>query len=140
MSRAKYAALFAVIGTAWGAGNGTTTFNIPDLQGRVPIGAGTGSGLSPRGVGGTGGAEEHTLTNGQMPVHGHPFHASYTSQSSPQTQTTGGFMTSTASDVTKNANLGAASAAQGEQIGAAGGGSPHNNMQPFAVVNWLIKT
>ena len=51
VSRTTYATLFAAIGTTWGAGDGSTTFNLPDLRGRAPIGAGTGSGLSARTLG-----------------------------------------------------------------------------------------
>lgn len=51
ISRTTYANLFAVIGTTWGAGNGSTTFNVPDLRGRAIIGSGTGSGLTARTLG-----------------------------------------------------------------------------------------
>ena len=62
VSRTTYAALYAAIGTEYGAGDGSTTFNLPDLRGRMPMGAGTGPGLSPRSVGQSGGAESHTHT------------------------------------------------------------------------------
>lgn len=68
ISRTTYANLFAILGTTWGAGNGTTTFNVPDLRGRAPIGAGTGSGLTARTLGANVGAETaniahtHTVT------------------------------------------------------------------------------
>lgn len=140
VSRTTYATLFEAIGTTWGAGNGTTTFNIPDLRGRVLINHGQGSGLTNRNVGAQGGAEEHTLATSEMPLHGHPFRASYTSQASPQTQTTGGFPTTTTGDAAQSAHTGGATSAQGQQIGGAGGGNPHNNMQPFAVIRYLIKT
>jgi len=73
ISRSTYAALFAAIGTTYGAGNGTTTFNIPFLSGRVPVGAGTGSGLTLRNPADTGGAETVTLTGAQSgtSAHGH---------------------------------------------------------------------
>jgi microcystin-dependent protein len=73
ISRSTYAALFAAIGTTYGAGNGTTTFNIPFLSGRVPVGAGTGSGLTLRNPADTGGAETVTLTAAQSgtTAHGH---------------------------------------------------------------------
>ncbi len=59
ISRTDYAGLFAVIGTTWGAGNGSTTFNVPDLRGRTAIGAGTGNytNATTRTLGGTGGSE-----------------------------------------------------------------------------------
>jgi len=69
VSRTTYAALFAVIGTTFGVGDGSTTFNLPDLKGRVPVGkavAGTFANLAA-----TGGAETHTLTEAQIPSHLH---------------------------------------------------------------------
>lgn len=73
VSRSTYAALFAVIGTTYGAGNGSTTFNLPFLSGRAPIGAGTGSGLTARSLADTGGDESVTLTGAQSgtSAHGH---------------------------------------------------------------------
>eukprot|EP01116_Phalansterium_solitarium_P011006 TRINITY_DN26615_c0_g1_i1.p1 TRINITY_DN26615_c0_g1~~TRINITY_DN26615_c0_g1_i1.p1 ORF type:complete len:429 (-),score=96.65 TRINITY_DN26615_c0_g1_i1:248-1366(-) len=70
--RSAYAALFAVIGTAYGAGDGGTTFNVPDLRGRATLGSGTGGGLSARSVGQTGGAERVTLLVDNLPAHAHP--------------------------------------------------------------------
>lgn len=76
VSRTDYAILFSRIGTTWGAGDGTTTFNLPDLRGRGPIGAGAGSGLTSRTLGGNGGSEHiqshtHGFTNPKMPNHVH---------------------------------------------------------------------
>lgn len=65
------AALFTVIGTTYGAGDGSSTFAVPDLRGRAPIGAGQGAGLANRLLGATGGEEAHTLANGEMPSHAH---------------------------------------------------------------------
>ena len=65
VSRAAYPKLFAAIGTAWGAGNGSTTFNLPNLGGRTCIGKGS------RAVGNTGGSETHTLTTSELPSHKH---------------------------------------------------------------------
>ena len=66
-SRTTYAALFAIIGTGYGAGNGSTTFNVPDFRGRMPIGVGTGSGLTARTRGTTYGAETVTLSSSNIP-------------------------------------------------------------------------
>lgn len=66
ISRTTYAALFAVISTTYGAGNGSTTFAIPDLRSRFPVGAGQGTGLRDRPRGTTGGGEDQTL-----PSHAH---------------------------------------------------------------------
>mgnify|MGYP001249956246 CR=1 FL=1 len=83
ISRTTYAALFAVIGTAWGAGNGTTTFNLPDCRGRAAIGkddmGGTaanrittaGAGFDGSTIAAAGGTQTHTLTTAQIPVHNH---------------------------------------------------------------------
>lgn len=60
VSRSTYASLFAILGTTFGVGDGSTTFNVPDLKGRAPIGVGTGSGLTARTLGGKVGAETHT--------------------------------------------------------------------------------
>lgn len=73
VSRTTYARLFAAIGTTWGTGNGSSTFNVPDMRGRAPLGAGTGTGLTARTLGAKGGAEAHTLTEAQLAAHDHPF-------------------------------------------------------------------
>ncbi len=66
VSRTTFAALFALIGTTFGAGNGSTTFNVPNLNARTPIGTGGGSGLTTRTIGQTGGAETVALATGEM--------------------------------------------------------------------------
>lgn len=74
VSRTTYAALYTALGGAsspWGQGDGSTTFNVPDLRGRVPIGAGTGSGLTARVLGATGGEEAHQLITAELAVHTH---------------------------------------------------------------------
>lgn len=69
ISRSAHAALFAVFGTTFGAGDGSTTFNLPD--GRVVIGSGQGTGLAARAIGAVGGQEKHTLSVGEPPGHTH---------------------------------------------------------------------
>lgn len=66
VSRATYSALFDEIGTTYGTGDGTTTFNLPDLSGRVAIGT-----SSTHLLGGVGGEETHVLLSAEMPEHGH---------------------------------------------------------------------
>lgn len=72
LSEAAYPDLFAAIGTTWGDGNGEGAFNVPDLRGRVPIGAGDGDGdddtLTERRLADSGGEEKHTLTNAELPA------------------------------------------------------------------------
>src|SRR5271167_2889298 len=70
LSISQNTALFSVLGTSFG-GDGVSTFALPDLQGRVPINAGQGAGLSPYVLGGKGGAENVTLLSTQMPAHKH---------------------------------------------------------------------
>ena len=63
-------ALFSLLGTNFG-GDGRTTFALPDLRGRVPVGQGQGAGLSARSIGQTGGEETHTLATAELPAHTH---------------------------------------------------------------------
>jgi microcystin-dependent protein len=71
VSRQTYASLFSVIGTTYGSGDGSTTFNLPDLRSCVVVGAGQGPGLSSYALGSRGGEETHTLTVAEMPAHAH---------------------------------------------------------------------
>lgn len=80
ISRTTYAALFAVIGTTWGAGDGVTTFNKPDFRRASAIGSGgTGSGTVGNATGNAGGAETHVMTGAELVAHSHgitdPTHA-----------------------------------------------------------------
>ena len=82
INRTTYANLFALIGTTYGSGNGTTTFNVPDMRSRMPIGAGAGTGLTSRALAATGGAESVVIASGNLPTHTHSIahdHASVTS-------------------------------------------------------------
>lgn len=71
VSRTTYSALYAVTGDAFGVGDGSTTFNLPDLRGRAPIGAGSGPSLTTRALGAKVGGETHQLTTAEMPAHTH---------------------------------------------------------------------
>jgi microcystin-dependent protein len=75
VSRTTYAKLFAVTGTTFGVGDGSTTFNLPDLRGRSPVGLGTGDHVTPtnRSMADKAGDEVHALTSGEGPVHNHGF-------------------------------------------------------------------
>ena len=77
VSRTTYSALFAVIGTTYGTGDNTTTFNLPDLLGRVPMGAGSGTGLTARTLGTELGSESTTLTSAHIPQHDHTYNISH---------------------------------------------------------------
>lgn len=71
IDRACYASLFAVIGETFGPGDGTTTFNLPDLGGRIPIGVGQQTGATDFALAAHGGEETHQLTTSEMPAHSH---------------------------------------------------------------------
>jgi microcystin-dependent protein len=74
VSRATYAALYTVLGGAsspWGQGDGTSTFNVPDLRGRVAVGAGQGSALTNRALADRGGEETHVLLVAELASHTH---------------------------------------------------------------------
>lgn len=71
VSRTTFATLFAIIGTTFGAGDGSTTFNVPDIRGRAPLGTGQGAGLTNRVIAGTGGFETVSLTGAQVGPHSH---------------------------------------------------------------------
>ena len=71
LSRTTYSRLFSLIGITYGSGDNSTTFNLPDLRGRSPLGFGQGSGLTNRNLNDKVGAETHTLTTSEMPSHNH---------------------------------------------------------------------
>lgn len=124
VSRTTYSGLFAAIGTTWGAGDGSTTFNVPDLRSRAPIGNGQGTGLTNRVLGTSGGAETHTLTIAEMPSHTHD----YEIRNNNNCPTTGG--SSRWNTGTVNSTF---------TTLATGGGGAHANMQPWAAVKYNIK-
>lgn len=144
VSRTTYNVLFAAIGTAYGVGNGTTTFNLPDLRGRGPLGAGTGAGLTPRTLGASGGVETVTLTSAEMPSHTHTHNANGGAGSGADPSTglayANGANTASAGLDSSNGEPNLYTNPIALSINSTGGGGAHANMQPFAVVNFIIKT
>lgn len=133
---AQNQALFAVIGTTYG-GNGTTTFCLPDLRGRVPVGTGVGTGLTPVNLSQQGGAESVTLNANQMPAHSHPLNAA-----TAQTANTpiGHLVAPIPGDEGNMSAFGSAVAGQmnAAAVGNTGLGQAHENRQPFLGLNYMI--
>ena len=128
----EYETLFNLIGTTYG-GDGQSTFALPDLSSRVPIHAGTGGGGSFV-IGQFGGVETVTLTQSQIPAHNHVPRASLATGT--QTSPAGNVWASSANlPFSSNAPSAAMDAAA---IGNAGGSQPHDNMQPFLAINFII--
>lgn len=90
VSRSTYGDLFKVIGTTYGAGNSNTTFTLPDMRGRLPIGAGTGTSLTTRTLGANLGAETVTLAQTNLPPHTHTATVGTQSANHTHTGTSGG--------------------------------------------------
>lgn len=135
--REEYPELFAAIGTMYGEGDGETTFNVPNLATRVPVGAGEEYEL-----GQTGGEAEHTLTVDEMPSHRHTETAlvqGYSGWSDFTTDQYSVIHDYTGNYVAPNQTLKTASVYSGDTT-PKGGDQPHNNMQPYTVVNYIIAT
>jgi len=133
MSISQNTALFSLLGTSYG-GDGKVTFALPDLQGRVPIGQGNGAGLTPRVVGEEGGEAAVSLIATEMPMHTHL--ANCSSQQTAN-QPEGAYWASTG----RGANAYAATASTTLSPFAAqpaGGSQPHNNMQPYLGMTFII--
>ena len=120
-------ALFSLFGTMYG-GNGQTTFALPDLRGRVPIHM--GSGFTQ---GQAGGQEFHTLTQSEMPAHNHIVNA-VNGTSTTEGPGNNFLATNQASlyNTTPNTTL------QPATVGNFGGSQPHENRQPFLVLNFIV--
>jgi len=82
VSRTTYANLWALINTTYGSGNGSTTFNVPDMRSRMPIGAGSGTGLTARTLAATGGTESVAIASGNLPTHTHTINHDHASTDS----------------------------------------------------------
>ena len=133
LSIADNDALFSLFGTAYG-GDGTNTFGLPDLRGRLPVHAGTGPGLSPRQIGARDGAEQVTVVAAELPSHTLGLLAS--SQAATDALPQGKVLAQTDSplygvdtpfiDMNNDADT------------TVGGSQPHTNLMPFLCVNFIV--
>jgi microcystin-dependent protein len=134
----SYQALYSLLGTTYG-GNGTTTFGLPDLRSRVPVGAGTGTGLGSYVLGQVGGAEGTTLQVAQLPAHTHQVTGTMqTAELGDPTSPKNNYLTADANPqygTPANATMGAT--VQGT-ANLAGGNQPHENRQPVLGLNYVI--
>jgi microcystin-dependent protein len=179
VSRTTYAALFSVIGTTYGSGDGSTTFALPNMKGRIPVGFDSTQ-AEFDGLGETGGAKTHTLTSAEMPSHTHTQNShNHTQDGHGHTTVDGGAhahgltigTTNTSSTSHTHAGTtrlsggttGATLSSQSHPTDSAGthghginsttatnqattatnqntgGGGAHNNLQPYIVLNYIIK-
>jgi microcystin-dependent protein len=138
LSIAQNTALFSLLGTTYG-GNGQTTFALPDLRGRVAVGTGQGPGLSAVDLGEQAGAPTVTLIATEMPAHNHIMQV--------HNDTTGMAATGAGNFVNSKTESGEAIASSSNSplatanpatIGITGGSQPHNNMQPYLGLNYII--
>jgi len=153
VSRTTYAGLFTTIGTTYGSGDGSTTFNVPDLRGRVSAGkddmGGTAASrltstvlTASNTLGATGGTQTHTMTSAEMPSHTHTQDAH-----SHAVQRSNSAATSVGADASAlyraQANTGSPTYFDTQNATATnqntGGGGAHLNTQPTIVLNYIIK-
>ena len=123
-------ALFALLGTTYG-GNGQTTFALPDLRGRVAVGAGQAETGTTYDLGSTGGTETAKLAIGQLPAHTHSVAAASnaaTKKSPSSNFPAGGGWYGTTHNVQMNTSM----------IGKRGGGQAHENRQPYLSLEYII--
>ena len=140
-------ALFSLLGTTYG-GDGRTTFGLPDLRGRVPMGQGNGPGLSDRRLGAKVGSETNHITIAQMPAHGHAatntttFEIAVNSETgedpNPVNQFLSGGNNIFLDEAGANQKLGGVSGNVATTIGNTGGGQAVDNIQPSEVINYCI--
>jgi len=125
ISRTTYSALFNLIGTTYGAGDGSTTFNIPDLRGNVPVGKSTDTEFDT--LGKKGGEKTHKLTVAELAAHSH------------NTPGYGGSGSKYYWLLTRSNTPDGIQGYDGERTSIVGGDQPHNNLQPYITLNYIIK-
>lgn len=127
--------LFNLIGTTYG-GDGVSTFGLPDLRGRLPVHQGTGPGLSTYTIGQAFGVESVTLSTQQIPNHTHPLIGATGNGSAPGPGNN--FLASSSVVRPYNGIDPASSPMAASSITSAGGSQPHENVQPFLCISFII--
>jgi microcystin-dependent protein len=145
LSISNFDAMFALIGTTYG-GDGVNTFALPDLRARVPLSQGQGGGLSNYVMGETGGVEQVTLDNTQIPAHQHDLNAASAAGSAMAPGPTVMLATpveagvSTTLYVVPGTSVVNPALMAPQSIGMTGGNQPHSNMMPTQAINYIIAT
>lgn len=162
ISRATYGRLFALISTTYGAGNGSTTFEVPDMRGRTPIGkddlggvaagrvdSNSINGANATTLGGAGGAQTNTLSTGTMPAHPHTGSSSssgaHTHESGVDIDpAAGGTGLASGTNQYWNGTASFTTESGGAHthiitVDSAGTGGSHSNTQPWIALSWIIK-
>jgi microcystin-dependent protein len=133
-------ALFSILGTMYG-GDGRTTFALPNLQGYAPMSFGQGPGLTDRVQGETGGSGTVELTSATIPAHSHLFQGEQVIATSTEPAGNDVASNRTVFSYTTPGASGLQTAPMAvAAIGLAGGNQPHNNMQPYLAVSFIICT
>ena len=142
-----YTTLFALLGTTYG-GDGQSTFALPDMRSRIPMSQGTGSGLTPRILGETGGSEAVTLTSSQMPSHTHSLMANSSSANTATSDPTNQVLATSVNSsggtnqdahyLTPGAPISATLPLNTAAIGSAGNSLTHSNIMPVCALNYII--
>ncbi len=137
----QYDALFALIGTTYG-GDGQTTFALPNLQSRIPVGAGNGAGLNAIALGQSAGSESVTLTQAQMPMHAHTMSASVgtTSANADGSKNPARILASTSAEIYLPLSGSTATSLAGGNVavGIQGSSQPIPVIQPYQALNYVI--
>lgn len=138
VSRTTYPRLFVAIGTTYGAGDGSTTFMLPNLKGRVPVGFDS-SQSEFNTLNKSGGAKTHTLTSTEMPSHTHVQNAHAHLTGISQTQAYGAGPYGSATAAVSHAPVASYTSDATPTNQSTGGGVAHNNLQPFITLNYMIR-